>query len=90
MDIIYTDSNTKVVLCYVLSNDEIDKISKNIEQNRKRNGFLCTRTAKSYAREIKGHKRLYRVGILRNHTIDADLSEHISCLEELIWKMIGR
>lgn len=86
MDIIYTDDNTKVVWCYVLSNDEIDKISHSIEHNRKRNGLLCTRTPRSYAREIKGHKRLYRIGIFKNHTIDADLSEHISCFEELIWK----
>ena len=82
----YTEFNTTVYDVHKMSDADIwDAVSK-IVLYRSDKGWI-TRTAEQYFREIRGHARLYKLGIMRSHTKDADLEEpsHLNWL----WRIIG-
>ena len=89
MKIKYTKKCTTVYDCYEYTNKEIDKIGKEIVSKRKLKGYKVTRTAESYSNEIKAHKRAYKLGIMRNHSKDADLEENLSKKLEIVYKVFG-
>jgi len=89
MNIIYKLDCTTVLDCYKLSYKEIDKVGREIFSKRKLKGLPVTRTAQSYANEIRTHKRAYKLGIMKNHSKDADLEENLSKKLEIIYKIFG-
>lgn len=86
----YTEKCTTVYDCYKLSNKQIDRIAKIIVEMRKEFNLKVTRTAKSYANEIKAHKRAYLIGYKRSHSKDADLEENITKWNEIKYRILGR
>lgn len=89
MKIKYTKTCTTVYDCYKYSSKEIDLLGDVIISERKLRELPVTRTPKSYASEIKAHKRAYKLGIMRSHTKDADLEESISKNKEILYRIIG-
>lgn len=85
----YFKQCTVVYDCYKLSNKKINNISKEIVKQRKERKLLLTRTEKSYACEIKAHKRAYLLGIKRDHSKDADLEENMCKSKEILYKIFG-
>lgn len=89
MNIKYFKHCTVVYDCYKLSNKEINNIVEEIVKQRKEKKLLLTRTEKSYASEIKTHKRVYLLGYKREHSKDADLEENICKSKEILYKIFG-
>lgn len=90
MEIEYSAKNTKVINSYLLTTKKA--IREEVEwiiENRLARGYEVSRTANSYIREWRGHNRLYKWNIARNHTKDVDLQEPSSLLNELIWLILG-
>ena len=87
MKILYTENNTKIIDSYKYN---VSNIVKTILQERIEKNLPITRTFISYAREIKAHNRLYKLGIARSHTKDCDCEENIKDWKEKIYKIIGR
>lgn len=81
--------NTKIYNCYKLKRKEQNKIIENIMKFRLRKNLPVTRSFNSYKRELKAHKRLYILGLFRNHTKDCDLEEHIKTWKRIIYFIIG-
>ena len=88
MRIKYTKNCTKVYDSYLI--DNVNNVAGEILITRIEKGLLVTRTMKSYAREIKAHNRLYKLGLFRSHTKDTDLEENIKKWKEIIFEIIGR
>lgn len=89
MNIEYTENCTTVYNCYEYTYTGINVISKIICNTRKEKGFTLTRTAKSYACEIRAHKRLYKLHLFRSHTKDADCKDPISKFKDILFRIIG-
>lgn len=89
MNIKYFKQCTVVYDCYKLSNKEINNIAKEIVSQRKERKLLLTRNEKSYASEIKAHKRAFLLGYKRDHTKDADLEENMCKSKEILYKLFG-
>lgn len=85
----YSEYNTRVRECYLLSNRQIKLLAQYIMETRKQKGLIVRENYKSYMYEIKAHKRLYKLGIARSHTIHADLEEYLDKWKELLWRIIG-
>lgn len=90
MRIEYHKSYTTVYNCYEYNYTAINIIGKIIYRTRKERKLQVTRTDKSYANEIRAHKRLYKLGLFRARTSDADLEENIKWYKELFYNIIGR
>ena len=88
-NIIYASNCTTIRDCYEFTDKGINIISKIICRTRKEKGLKLTRTWKSYACEIKAHKRLYKLGIKKDHTKDADCEEPIERNKEILYRIIG-
>ncbi len=84
-----TKGNTKLFDSYLISDEELNKVVKEIIKARYEKGYKVTRSEKSYIREIKVHNRFYRLGILKKRTKDTDLEEPISKTKEKIYNMLG-
>lgn len=86
----FSRNNTKVFDSYLLNASEIIEIVDYIIQKREEQGFILTRTKKSYIAEIKVHNILYKLGIARNKTKDVDLEDPINPILERIYYILGR
>ena len=75
--------------CYKHTDKEINDLSKEIINQRNKFNYETTRTWKSYACEIKAHKRLYKLHLFRSHTKDADCEEPISKFKDILFRIIG-
>ena len=84
-----TEENTKIYDSYKLSNEEIKNIVVTIIYKRLKKYLSVTRTQRSYEREIKAHRRLYKLHYKVEHTKDTDLEEPIKWYRELIYFIIG-
>lgn len=80
---------TVVPNCYKYSYEEINILGRYIYTERKVKGLVVTRTAKSYANEIRAHKRAYKLGIMRSHSKDVDLEENLNKKLEIIYRILG-
>ena len=90
MRIIYSENNTKIYNSYLLkTKTEINKIVMKILSERKNKNLPITRNFESYAREIKTHNRLYKLGLYRSHTKDTDLEENQSKFKGLIYTILS-
>ena len=89
MEIIYSKYNTKVVDSYKLNDLEIELVVDEIITDRKRKNLPVTRTRESYIAEIKAHNRLYKLGVQKDRTKDADLEENINVFRNLAYKFLG-
>jgi len=90
MKVKFTENCTIVYDCYQYDYISINIIGEIIAITRKENNLLVTRTNTSYANEIRAHKRLYKLGLFKSHTKDADLEENIKWYKELFYNIIGR
>ena len=86
----YTANCTKVYDCYQYNYTGINIIGGIIYRTRKEMGLPVTRTAQSYANEIRAHKRAYLLGYKRDRTKDCGCEEPISKKNELKYKIFGR
>lgn len=90
MKITYSEKETKIYDTYLLGSDYlIRKVAEEIATTRIIKGLPQKRTEKSYINEIKAHNKLYRWGILRNHTKDTDLEEKTNKIKELIYAILS-
>ena len=80
---------TIVLDCYKYTNKEIKELGKEIVRKRTLQGLSVTRTANSYSSEIKAHKRLYKLGIMKKHTEDADLEENLDTILKIFYFILG-
>ena len=85
----FSETCTTIIDCYKYTNEEIDEISRKIIRERTKRKLTLTRTAKSYACEIKAHKRLYNLGIAKTHTNHADCEEPISKVKDILFRIVG-
>lgn len=93
VDIIYFEDSTKVTNSYLLTDEELNQVASQIEFSRTVTfDWKCThlRNKESYTKEIKAHNKLYKLGICKSHTIDADLEEDLSKAKSIIWSILGR
>ena len=86
---IFRPRYTVILDCYNYSDKEIKKLGEEIIRKRKLQGLIVTRTPRSYASEIKIHKRLYNLGILRKHTKDCDCEENIDIILKIFYFIMG-
>lgn len=86
MKIIYTEANTKIIDSYKY---DVSNVVKTMLQERMEKNLPITRTFISYAREIKAHNRLYKLGIARSHTKDCDCEENIKKSKDILFRIIG-
>lgn len=86
---IFMPKYTIVLDCYKYSDKEIKKLGEEIIRKRKLQGLLVTRTANSYASEIKAHKRLYKLGIAKKRTKDCDCEENMDILLKIFYFILG-
>ena len=89
MKIEYTENNTKIVDSYKYNNKEINHGVKVIISTRRKLGLPVTRTEKSYIAEWKTHNRLYKLGIEKERTKDADLEENINPVRDFLYSIMG-
>lgn len=90
MEVNYSQNNTQVKNSYLLSTTKaIKEEVEEIVDYRKMTKRPVTRSINSYVREWRGHNRLYKWGIARNHTRDVDLNENNNIIEELLWLILG-
>lgn len=82
-------NNTKIINSHVLSNNEVEKLVTIIFRERKRLGYIITRTKASYIKEIIVHNRLYKLGMFRNRTKDTDIEEPINKILEIMYFIFG-
>lgn len=87
MGIEYTYNNTKIINSYLYKN--ISTLVKEILEERLERNLPVTRSMISYAREIKAHNRLYKLGLFKSHTKDCDCEENIKKWKENVYKIIG-
>lgn len=93
----YSKDNTHVINSYMLvSRYGIKKEVEWIIEARKLREYPVTRSVNSYIREWKGHNRLYKWNIKRDHTKDVDLEERTTMrskvkgiLLEVVWFILG-
>lgn len=93
----YSKDNTHVINSYMLvSRYGIKKEVEWIIEARKLREYPVTRSVNSYIREWKGHNRLYKWNIKRDHTKDVDLEEYIKAKDKIlgifkaiIWLILG-
>lgn len=81
-------NKSTIVDCYLYDNNTIYDITDFLIEVRKYKGYKV-RSFNSYAHEIKAHKRLYKLGLFRSHTKDADLEVPINKLLDRIYSIIG-
>lgn len=86
----FSQNNTKIYDSYLYNPYEINEIVGYIMEKRRDYGFILTRSKKSYICEINVHNRLYKLGIKKDHTKDADLEEPINPILEKIYFILGR
>jgi hypothetical protein len=86
---IFRPDYTIVLDCYKYSDKQIKKLGEEIIRKRKLQGLLVTRTANSYASEIKTHKRLYKLGIAKKRTKDCDCEENIDITLKILYYILG-
>lgn len=84
------EKETKITNCYEIENNKIDGVVGMLIRERIMQDYEVTRPAYSYAREIRTHKRLYKMGLFKKHTKDADLEEPICFVKELIYGILGK
>lgn len=97
MKISYSIGNTHIEDSYLITMRKSIANEVNwIVENRKAQKLPITRSNNSYIREWKGHNRLYKKNIKRDHTKDVDLEERLTPKEkikglfmDLIWLIIG-
>ena len=89
MRIIYTEKNTKIIDSYKLKWYQINDIAIEVLKTRRDRKLPITRSITSYAREIKAHNRLYKLGLFRSHTKDCDCEEKQSKFKELIYTILS-
>lgn len=84
-----TEKNTKIIDSYLIPDEDLDLLVKQIIIERKNRNYIVTRSEASYKREIKVHNRLYKLHLLRNHTKDTDLEEPIKKQAVFIYNIFG-
>ena len=89
MEIIYSKYNTKIVDSYKLNDLEVEIVVDDIIKDRIEKKLPVTRTRDSYIAEVKAHNRLYKLGVQRERTKDADLEENINVFRNLAYKFLG-
>jgi len=90
MEVNYSQNNTQVKNSYLLSTtNAIREEVEEIVDYRKMTKRPVTRSINSYVREWRGHNRLYKWGLFKNHTRDVDLNENNNIIEELLWLILG-
>lgn len=90
MRVYYAENNTKIYESYKLTEKSVYYWSNTILNTRRTQGLLTTRTAKSYANEIKVHNWLYKKGVFKKRTADCDLEEPIKKPLEILYNFLGR
>ena len=85
----YKKKCTTIYDCYKLTNKQINDVAELIVVERQISSLPVTRKTKSYANEIKAHKRAYKLGIMRSHTKDADLEEPIMKQRDIFYRIVG-
>ena len=83
-------NNTKIFDSYLIPDEEIYLVARRIRSERKKYKYKVSRSEKSYIREIRSHKRLYKLGLFKDRTRDTDLEEPIKKSMEFIYKIVGR
>ena len=86
---IFRPNYTVVLDCDIYTDKQIKKLGEEIVRKRKLQGLLVTRTAKSYASEIKTHKRLYKLGIAKKRTKDCDCEENLDIILKIFYYILG-
>ena len=89
MEIIYSKYNTKIVDSYKLNDLEVEIVVDDIIKDRIEKNLPVTSTRDSYIAEVKAHNRLYKLGVQRERTKDADLEENINVFRNLAYKFLG-
>jgi len=86
----YSVDNTHIKNSYMVKTRKIIREETiRIMNERKSKGYDVSRSINSYAREWRGHNRLYRMGICRDRTKDADLEENTNLFINLVWLILG-
>lgn len=88
LKITYTEDNTHVENSYLAT--DLDLEVGYIIRERYLRSLPQTRSFDSYVREWRGHNRLYKLGLFKSHTKDADLDENQKLIHKIIWDIIGR
>lgn len=97
MKIDYSVKNTHIENSYLITTrkaikEEVEEIKSYREMTKR----PVSRSTGSYIREWKGHNRLYKWNIKRDHTKDIDLEERITMRAkvkgmflEVVWLILG-
>ena len=89
MKVICNENCNTVLKCYEIEYKELDEIILALMASRILNNLKITRSYNSYKRELKAHIRLYKLGLFKEHTKDADLEENIKLWKEIFYLLIG-
>ena len=84
--IIYTKDLTTVINSYLVK--DIPSLVDEIIQERIKRGYPI-RYKQSYINEIIAHNRLYKLGLFRSRTKDADLEEDIDVISEKLYSLLS-
>jgi hypothetical protein len=84
----FTNECTTIYECYKVK--KVKEFVMYVMNKRYELGYKLNRSIDSYIKELKAHIRLYKLGIARSHTIDADLEENLTKDKGFIWQIIGR
>ena len=84
----FTNECTTIYDCYKVK--DIKNFMLYVMKKRQELGYKLNRSIDSYTKELKAHIRLYKLGIARSHTRDADLEENLTKDKGFIWQIIGR
>lgn len=85
----YYNDATIVYNCNQYSYKQINDIAEDIIKNRHIKNLPINRSKESYAAEIKVHKFLFKLGIEKERTINADLEEDISSFREALYMILN-
>ena len=82
---------SKIINSYLISTkNDYKELIDILITCRKNSNYLISRSNKSYECEVRAHNRLYKLGLFKSHTKDADLEENIKWYKELFYNIIGR
>lgn len=90
IEVSYSVDNTHIKNSYMLKTRKIIREETiRIMDERKKKGYNVSRSIDSYVREWIGHNRLYKLGICKDRTRDADLEENVNLFKNLVWLILG-
>lgn len=85
-EIKYSERCVVIKDCYRVKDRGMREI---LEEFKRMTGYKSKRSTRSWIREWKAHKRLYKLGIARSHTKDCDLEEEIKWWLEIVYMLVG-